>query len=148
MGLGRPAALNGPRAADGAVRFDYSVKRGLPQSPAADLGRSLDRRSIRGPGISARGPMWAGQRPATLQGIHPLSALDSSFLRVETATGHMHVGWLSHLDLPHADPVTLPEARELPTLLSMALVELREGCERVAGPPVRRSVRREPAVLA
>ncbi len=92
--------------------------------------------------------MWAGQRPATLQGILPLPALDSSFLRVETASGHMHVGWLSHLDLPHADPVTLPEARELPTLLSMALVELREGCERVAGPPVRRSVRREPAVLA
>jgi diacylglycerol O-acyltransferase len=30
----------------------------------------------------------------------PLSALDSSFLRVETPTAHMHVGWLSHLDLP------------------------------------------------
>ena len=30
----------------------------------------------------------------------PLSSLDSSFLRVETPTAHMHVGWLSHLDLP------------------------------------------------
>ena len=30
----------------------------------------------------------------------PLSALDSSFLRVETPTAHMHVGWLSHLELP------------------------------------------------
>jgi hypothetical protein len=29
-----------------------------------------------------------------------LSSLDSSFLRVETPTAHMHVGWLSHLDLP------------------------------------------------
>lgn len=29
-----------------------------------------------------------------------LSPLDSSFLRVETETAHMHVGWLSHLDLP------------------------------------------------
>jgi WS/DGAT/MGAT family acyltransferase len=30
----------------------------------------------------------------------PLSSLDTSFLRVETPTAHMHVGWLSHLDLP------------------------------------------------
>ena len=29
-----------------------------------------------------------------------LSSLDSSFLRVESPTAHMHVGWLSHLDLP------------------------------------------------
>ncbi|MET0762155.1 MAG: wax ester/triacylglycerol synthase family O-acyltransferase [Thermoleophilaceae bacterium] len=29
-----------------------------------------------------------------------LSALDTSFLRVETPAAHMHVGWLSHLDLP------------------------------------------------
>jgi diacylglycerol O-acyltransferase len=29
-----------------------------------------------------------------------LSSLDASFLRVETPTAHMHVGWLSHLDLP------------------------------------------------
>ena len=29
-----------------------------------------------------------------------LSALDASFLRVETATAHMHVGWLSTVDLP------------------------------------------------
>ena len=29
-----------------------------------------------------------------------LSSLDSSFLRVETPTAHMHVGWLSTLELP------------------------------------------------
>lgn len=29
-----------------------------------------------------------------------LSSLDASFLRVETPTAHMHVGWLAHLDLP------------------------------------------------
>lgn len=29
-----------------------------------------------------------------------LSAVDSSFLRVETPTAHMHVGWVSILDLP------------------------------------------------
>jgi WS/DGAT/MGAT family acyltransferase len=33
----------------------------------------------------------------------PLSSLDSSFLRVETPTAHMHVGWLSHLDLPEGE---------------------------------------------
>src|SRR4051795_7942238 len=33
-------------------------------------------------------------------GMAPLTSLDSSFLRVETPTAHMHVGWLSHLDLP------------------------------------------------
>ena len=29
-----------------------------------------------------------------------LSALDASFLRVETSTAHMHVGWLATVDLP------------------------------------------------
>ena len=29
-----------------------------------------------------------------------LSSLDAAFLRTETQTGHMHVGWLSTLDLP------------------------------------------------
>ena len=29
-----------------------------------------------------------------------LSALDASFLRVETPRAHMHVGWLSAVDLP------------------------------------------------
>jgi WS/DGAT/MGAT family acyltransferase len=29
-----------------------------------------------------------------------LSPLDASFLRIETPTAHMHVGWVSHLDLP------------------------------------------------
>ena len=29
-----------------------------------------------------------------------LSPVDASFLRVETPTAHMHVGWLSLLELP------------------------------------------------
>jgi WS/DGAT/MGAT family acyltransferase len=33
-------------------------------------------------------------------GMTRLSTMDSSFLRVETPTAHMHVGWLSWLDLP------------------------------------------------
>jgi diacylglycerol O-acyltransferase len=37
---------------------------------------------------------------ATVVLIAQLSSLDSSFLRVETPTAHMHVGWLSHLELP------------------------------------------------
>jgi WS/DGAT/MGAT family acyltransferase len=32
--------------------------------------------------------------------VHHLSALDTSFLRLETPAAHMHVGWLSHLELP------------------------------------------------
>ena len=32
--------------------------------------------------------------------MHRLSALDTSFLRVETPTAHMHVGWLAMLELP------------------------------------------------
>src|SRR5262249_28413433 len=35
----------------------------------------------------------------TCQGMARLSPLDASFLRVESPTAHMHVGWLSHLDL-------------------------------------------------
>lgn len=42
-----------------------------------------------------------------------LSALDSSFLRVETPTAHMHVGWLATLRVPagsdHLDGVVLAE---------------------------------------
>ena len=42
-----------------------------------------------------------------------LSSLDSSFLRVETPTAHMHVGWLSTLELPagaqQLDPAALIE---------------------------------------
>jgi WS/DGAT/MGAT family acyltransferase len=44
--------------------------------------------------------MRARATGATLHVMAPLSSLDSSFLRVETPTAHMHVGWLSHLDLP------------------------------------------------
>ncbi|MDX6665488.1 MAG: diacylglycerol O-acyltransferase / wax synthase, partial [Solirubrobacteraceae bacterium] len=37
---------------------------------------------------------------ASLRGVDRLSALDASFLRVETPTAHMHVGWMATVDLP------------------------------------------------
>lgn len=40
---------------------------------------------------------WAHSR---LLGADRLSALDASFLRVETPTAHMHVGWSAIVDLP------------------------------------------------
>lgn len=44
--------------------------------------------------------MPPGRGAATLCGMDRLSALDASFLRVETPTAHMHVGWLATVDLP------------------------------------------------
>jgi diacylglycerol O-acyltransferase len=53
--------------------------------------------------------MCAQAHRAKLPVVAPLSSLDSSFLRVETPTAHMHVGWLSHLDLPeHAARLDVP----------------------------------------
>jgi hypothetical protein len=54
----------------------------------------------------------------------------------------------------YADPVTLPEAKELPTLLSVALAEMLEACDDGAErEPARRTRefarrRRSPAVVA
>jgi hypothetical protein len=53
---------------------------------------------------------------------------------IPVSDGHaLSLGVLSYHGSLHfaayADPVTLPEARELPTLLSMALVELLEACD-------------------
>jgi WS/DGAT/MGAT family acyltransferase len=50
--------------------------------------------------------------PATdPEGVERLSTLDTSFLRVETPSAHMHVGWLATLRLPDGvpglDPATL-----------------------------------------
>jgi diacylglycerol O-acyltransferase len=39
-----------------------------------------------------------------------LSALDTSFLRVETPTAHMHVGWVATLELPDGVPELAPDA--------------------------------------
>lgn len=45
--------------------------------------------------------------------VQRLSALDGSFLRVETPSAHMHVGWLATLELPEGteelDPDGLAE---------------------------------------
>jgi diacylglycerol O-acyltransferase / wax synthase len=73
----------------------------------------------------------------------------SVFPVIPVSDGHaLSLGVLSYHGSLHfaayADPVTLPEARELPTLLSMALVELLEACDR--GAP--RQARREPAAIA
>ena len=58
----------------------------------------------------------------------------SVFPVIPLSDGHaLSIGVLSYSGALHftayADPVTLPEARELPTLLSMALVEMMEACE-------------------
>jgi diacylglycerol O-acyltransferase / wax synthase len=39
-----------------------------------------------------------------------LSALDTSFLRVETPTAHMHVGWMATLELPDGVRELAPDA--------------------------------------
>jgi WS/DGAT/MGAT family acyltransferase len=38
-----------------------------------------------------------------MQPIDRLSAIDSSFLRIETESAHMHVGWLAMLELPEGE---------------------------------------------
>src|SRR4051812_40931205 len=48
-------------------------------------------------GRRAKGGQRRSREPP---GMAPLTALHSSFLPVETPTAHMHVGWLSPLDLP------------------------------------------------
>jgi hypothetical protein len=58
----------------------------------------------------------------------------SVFPVIPLSDGHaLSIGVLSYHGSMHftayADPVTLPEARELPTLLSVALVELLKACE-------------------
>jgi hypothetical protein len=58
----------------------------------------------------------------------------SVFPVIPLSDGHaLSIGVLSYHGSMHftayADPVTLPEARELPTLLSVALVELLAACE-------------------
>ena len=39
-----------------------------------------------------------------------LFALDTSFLRVETSTAHMHVGWMATLELPHGVRELTPDS--------------------------------------
>jgi diacylglycerol O-acyltransferase / wax synthase len=56
--------------------------------------------SSRRASISARGPYPERAPQPKLPGVARLSSLDSSFLRVETPSAHMHVGWVSTLELP------------------------------------------------
>src|SRR4051812_28545446 len=49
------------------------------------------------PGVQCPATTGAGPSAATMD---RLSALDASFLRVESPTAHMHVGWLATVDLP------------------------------------------------
>jgi WS/DGAT/MGAT family acyltransferase len=66
-----------------------------------------------------------------------LSSLDSSFLRVETPTAHMHVGWLSALELP-------PGVRQLD---AAALIEQIAGRLHLA-PRFRQRIVQSPLSLA
>jgi WS/DGAT/MGAT family acyltransferase len=63
-----------------------------------------------------------------------LSSLDSSFLRVETPTAHMHVGWLSHLDLP--DGQTSLDVARLMASIEGRLHRAPRFRQRVAEPPL------------
>ena len=51
-------------------------------------------------GNSDKGPKRFAPAAPNLVDVARLSALDASFLRVETPNAHMHVGWLSTLELP------------------------------------------------
>lgn len=87
-------------------------------------------------------PLYAaGARVASVFPVIPLSDGHALSLGALSYDGSMHFAG-------YADPITLPEARDLPTLLSLALVELLAACE--DEPPVRarRRHRRERAVLA
>jgi hypothetical protein len=69
-------------------------------------------------------PLYAaGAQVTSVFPVIPLSDGHALSLGVLSYHGSMHFA-------AYADPVTLPEARELPTLLSMSLVELLEACER------------------
>src|SRR3954453_1194564 len=58
----------------------------------------------------SKDPGAAGREAAVMERF---SALDASFLRVETRAAHMHVGWLATVDLPGgADVLSADEVRE------------------------------------
>jgi WS/DGAT/MGAT family acyltransferase len=115
---------------------------GVLKTRAAKLAASprlynLTVSNVPGPTI----PLYAaGARVASVFPVIPLSDGHALSLGALSYDGAMHFA-------AYADPVTLPEARELPTLLSIALAELLEACEQAPGRDSRRKVRREPAVL-
>jgi diacylglycerol O-acyltransferase len=88
-------------------------------------------------------PLYAaGARVSSVFPVIPLSDGHALSLGALSYDGSMHF-------TGYADPVTLPEARELPALLSIARVELLEACEDSGSAGRgRRKLRREPAVLA
>jgi WS/DGAT/MGAT family acyltransferase len=115
---------------------------GVLKTRAAKLAASprlynLTVSNVPGPTI----PLYAaGARVASVFPVIPLSDGHALSLGALSYDGAMHFA-------AYADPVTLPEARELPTLLSIALAELLEACGQAPGRDSRRKVRREPAVL-
>ncbi len=78
--------------------------------------------------------MWAWAARGHASPVPQLSSLDSSFLRVETPTAHMHVGWLSHLDLEEG-----VECLDVPRLVSSIASRLHLAPrfrQRVVEPPL------------
>src|SRR5918996_640036 len=64
-------------------------------------GKGDQRADARGPG------------PCHLEWVERLSPLDASFLSLETPSAHMHVGWLSRLELPRGtDALDVDRIRE------------------------------------
>jgi diacylglycerol O-acyltransferase / wax synthase len=82
----------------------------------------------------------AGAEVTSVFPVIPLSDGHALSIGVLSYNGTMHIAG-------YADPVTLPEARELPTLLSMALVEMLEACDCDVR-PARRSGQRDPVAAA
>jgi diacylglycerol O-acyltransferase len=101
----------------------------------AESGPSrFDNRSSRATPISYRRPMRRAVRAREPDRMPELSSLDSSFLRVETPTAHMHVGWLSHLDLP--DGVESLDVRRLVASIAARLHRAPRFRQRVMDPPL------------
>src|SRR5918995_500649 len=87
------------------------------QSSAASLvregGRQLDSAYNRCRGNGDQRADVRGPGPCHLEGVERLSPLDASFLSLETPSAHMHVGWLSRLELPQGtDALDVDGVRE------------------------------------
>jgi diacylglycerol O-acyltransferase / wax synthase len=105
--------------ASGRIAGSELLLRSIEQLPGPLKTAAARLANVPGPPV----PLYAaGAQVTSLFPVIPLS------------DGHaLSLGVLSYHDAMHfaayADPITLPEARELPALLSMALVELLEACE-------------------
>ena len=116
------------RRGDGCPRGEPRFGAALPA-----IGR-LDTLSGAAPPTSARGPKTSEPWAGSMWDMSRLSALDASFLRVETEAAHMHVGWLSTLELPRGADVL--DAEELIARIGARLHLAPRFRQRVVTPPL------------